>query len=136
MYSTCLLCADSLGTNAVLETLPVGRRVAFDPAKGRLWVVCPGCARWNLVPFDSRFLAIEDCERHFRDTHVRFSTGTIGIARLPEGLELVRIGPALRPSLPRGATGVNSSSGDAAACRSVFRAGTRGSRRSSPTSRR
>jgi hypothetical protein len=97
MYSTCLLCADSLGTNAVLETLPVGRRVAFDPAKGRLWVVCPGCARWNLVPFDSRFLAIEDCERHFRDTHVRFSTGTIGIARLPEGLELVRIGPALRP---------------------------------------
>jgi hypothetical protein len=97
MYSTCLLCADSLGTNTVLETLPVGRRVAFDPTKGRLWVVCPGCARWNLVPFDNRLESIDSCERLFRDTRVRFSTGSIGIARLPEGLELVRIGPALRP---------------------------------------
>ena len=97
MYSTCLLCADSLGTNAVLETLPVGRRLAFDPAKGRLWVVCPGCARWNLVPFDNRLEAIDECERCFRDTRVRFSTGTIGMARMPDGTELVRIGEALRP---------------------------------------
>jgi hypothetical protein len=49
------------------------------------------------VPFEGRFEAIEDCERRFRDTAVRFSTGSIGIARLSEGLELVRIGEALRP---------------------------------------
>jgi hypothetical protein len=97
MYATCLVCADPLGTNDVLATLPVGRRVAFDPAKGRLWVICPSCARWNLVPFDTRLETIDACERFYRDTRTRFSTGTIGMARLPTGLELVRIGPALRP---------------------------------------
>ncbi len=97
MYATCLVCSDPLGTNDVLETLPIGRRVAFDAGKGRLWVVCPSCARWNLVPFDTRLETIDACERHFRDTRVRYSTATIGMARLHEGLELVRIGEALRP---------------------------------------
>jgi hypothetical protein len=97
MYATCLVCSDPLGTNDVLESLPIGRRVAFDAAKGRLWVVCPSCARWNLVPFDTRLEAIDTCERLFRDTRVRYSTATIGMARLHEGLELVRIGAALRP---------------------------------------
>jgi hypothetical protein len=97
MYAICLVCSDPLGTNDVLETLPIGRRVAFDAATGRLWVVCPSCARWNLVPFDTRLETIDACERLFRDTRVRYSTGTIGLARLREGLELVRIGAALRP---------------------------------------
>ncbi|MES2307108.1 MAG: hypothetical protein V4558_16525 [Gemmatimonadota bacterium] len=97
MYSTCLYCTRSLGTNEVIETLPVGRRIAFDAAQGRLWVVCRHCAKWNLVPFDTRLESIDAGERLFRDTRVRFSTDNIGIARLKEGLELVRIGPALRP---------------------------------------
>lgn len=97
MYSTCLFCSNALGTNDVLETLPVGRRLAFDAAKGRLWVICPSCARWNLVPFDTRLETIDSCERLFRETRVRYSTATIGLARLSEGLELVRIGAALRP---------------------------------------
>ncbi|MEO5799455.1 MAG: hypothetical protein ABIZ70_09805 [Gemmatimonadales bacterium] len=97
MYSTCLFCSNSLGQNEVLESLPVGRRIAFDSAHGRLWVICPGCARWNLVPFDSRLETIDAAERLFHDTRTRFSTDNIGLARLREGLELVRIGPALRP---------------------------------------
>ncbi len=84
-------------TTTVLETLPIGRRLAFDAAKGRLWVICPSCARWNLVPFDTRLETIDACERLFRDTRMRFSTDHIGLARLREGLELVRIGEALRP---------------------------------------
>ena len=60
MYSTCLFCAGSLGRNDVIERLPVGRRVAFDPSKGRLWVVCPRCARWNLTPFEERWEALEE----------------------------------------------------------------------------
>jgi len=36
MYSTCLFCTHSLGANEVLEEFPVGRRIAFDAAKGRL----------------------------------------------------------------------------------------------------
>ncbi|MEZ4457194.1 MAG: hypothetical protein R2882_11690 [Gemmatimonadales bacterium] len=97
MYSHCLFCTESFGTNQELEQLPVGRRVAFDAAKGRLWVVCRYCARWNLVPFEDRWETIDACERRFRGTLVRVSTSNVGLARLPEGLELVRIGSPLRP---------------------------------------
>ncbi|MGE0347444.1 MAG: hypothetical protein AB7N73_09950 [Gemmatimonadales bacterium] len=97
MHGTCLHCTRSLGRNDVLETLPIGRRLAFDAAQGRLWVVCPHCAKWNLVPFDTRLESIDAAERLFRDTRTRFSTDNIGLARVREGLELVRIGPALRP---------------------------------------
>ena len=97
MYSTCLYCTKDFGTNDVIETLPIGRRLAFDAAEGRLWVVCKSCAKWNLVPFDSRLESIDACERIFRDTRTRFSTDNIGLARLRDGLELVRIGVALRP---------------------------------------
>ena len=97
MYSHCLFCDTGLGENRELEHLPVGRRVAFDEAKGRLWVVCRACARWNLVPLDDRWETIEACERRFRATVVRVSTDNVGLCRLPEGLELVRIGKPLRP---------------------------------------
>ncbi len=97
VYSTCLFCTKNLGTNEVLETFPVGRRLAFDGAKGRLWVVCRSCEKWNLTPFDTRWEALENCERLFRDARKRVSTDNIGLARLDEGLELVRIGEPLRP---------------------------------------
>ena len=97
MYSTCIFCSASLGANDVVEQFPVGRRLAFDAAKGRLWVVCRQCERWNLSPLEERWEAIEQCERRFRDTRLRVSTDNIGLARLREGLELVRVGAALRP---------------------------------------
>ena len=97
MYSTCLFCNANLGTNEVIESFPVGRRLAFDVANGRLWVVCRKCERWNLSPIEERWEAIEACERCFRDTRLRVSTDNIGLARVREGLELVRVGPALRP---------------------------------------
>jgi len=97
MYSTCLFCNGALGRNEVLETFPVGRRIAFDPAKGRLWVICRKCERWNLSPLEERWEAFEACERLFRSTRIRMSTDQIGLARLREGLELVRIGEPLRP---------------------------------------
>jgi hypothetical protein len=97
MYGTCLFCNASLGTNEVVESFPVGRRLAFDAANGRLWVVCRKCERWNLSPLEERWEAIEECERRFRDTRLRVSTDNIGLARLKEGLEVVRVGPALRP---------------------------------------
>ncbi|HET6701522.1 MAG TPA: hypothetical protein VFH14_06955, partial [Gemmatimonadaceae bacterium] len=97
MYSTCLFCHAPLGVNESIEHFPVGRRLAFDSGKGRLWVVCRTCERWNLSPLEERWEAIEECERRFEGTRMRASTDNIGLARLPEGLELVRIGPALRP---------------------------------------
>ena len=97
MYSTCLFCNRPLGENEAIEEFPVGHRLAYDAAKGRLWVVCRRCERWNLSPLETRWEAIEACERRFRDTRLRVSTDNIGLARLPEGLELVRVGEPQRP---------------------------------------
>jgi hypothetical protein len=97
MYSTCLFCHTQLGANEAVEHFPVGRRLAFDAAKGRLWVVCRKCERWNLTPIEERWEAIEECERSYRETKLRVSTEQIGLARLSEGLELVRIGKPQRP---------------------------------------
>ena len=97
VYRTCLFCNKPLGTNDVVESFPVGRRLAFDAARGRLWVVCRRCERWNLTPLEERWEAVEDCEKIFRGTRVRVSTEHIGLARHPEGLTLVRIGEPLRP---------------------------------------
>jgi hypothetical protein len=97
VYSTCLFCHADLGANEVIEHFPVGRRLAFDTAKGRLWVVCRKCERWNLSPLDERWEAVEECERAFSSTRLRVSSDNVGMARLREGLELVRIGKPQRP---------------------------------------
>ena len=97
MYATCLFCNNDLGRNQALEHFPVGRRLAYDAAKGRLWVVCRTCERWNLSPLEERWEAIEECERFYAATRLRVSTDNIGLARLREGLELVRIGEPQRP---------------------------------------
>jgi hypothetical protein len=99
LYSTCLFCNGSLDKNEVLERFPVGRRLAFDSAKGRLWVVCRKCERWNLTPLETRWEAIEDAERLFGGTRMRIATDNIGLARLSEGLELVRVGKPPRLEL-------------------------------------
>ena len=92
-----MFCHCPLSTNQVIEHFPVGRRLAFDAERGRLWVVCRKCERWNLSPLEERWEAVEMCERLFRDTRVRVSTENIGLAKHPEGLELVRIGRPMRP---------------------------------------
>jgi hypothetical protein len=97
MYSTCTFCHDSLGTNQAIEIFPVGKRLAFDAAKGRLWVVCTRCGGWNLSPLDERWEAIETAEQLFREAHLRENTDNIGLARLCDGTDLVRIGAPLRP---------------------------------------
>lgn len=99
MYTTCLFCHADLGANHLLPTFPVGRRLAFDPRKGRLWVVCTRCARWNLTPLEERWEAIDEAERRFRGTRLRFSTDNVGLARFRGDFELIRIGPALLPEI-------------------------------------
>jgi hypothetical protein len=97
VYTTCIFCHRPLGSNETVEQFPVGRRLAFDAARGRLWVVCRGCERWNLSPLETRWEAIEQCEQLFSITRLRVSTDNIGLARLADGLELVRIGEPQRP---------------------------------------
>lgn len=99
MYSSCLFCHTDLGANHALPSFPVGRRLAYDASRGRLWVICTRCGRWNLTPLDERWEAIDEAERQFRGTRLRMSTDNVGLARFRSGFELVRIGPALLPEI-------------------------------------
>ena len=92
MFATCLFCNGALGANETLEHFPVGRRLAYDGATGRLWAVCPTCERWNLSPLETRWEAIDEAERAFRATKMRVATDNIGLAKLVDGTELVRVG--------------------------------------------
>ena len=86
MYATCLFCTRPLGRNETVQAFPVGRRLAFDARRGRLWVVCAACRGWNLSPLEERWEAIEACERLFRGTRLRVSTDNVGLARVGEPL--------------------------------------------------
>jgi len=99
MFASCIFCNAKLGANDAIEHFPIGRRLAFDAAKGRLWVVCRACERWNLTPIEERWEAIEDCERLFSETRARVSTEHIGLARARQGLTLIRIGAPQRPEM-------------------------------------
>ena len=81
MYSTCLFCHASLGANEVIEHFPVGRRLAFDATRGRLWAVCGVCRQWNLTPLEERWEAIEEAERGQAHTIVLGSHGKHGLAK-------------------------------------------------------
>lgn len=99
MYSHCIFCKQHLGSNEPLERFPTGKRVAFDEGRGRLWVICPSCTRWNLSPIEERWEVIEECERLFRRSTRCVSTDHIGLAAHPTGLDLVRIGSPQRPEM-------------------------------------
>jgi hypothetical protein len=96
MYANCLFCPSSLGRNRALEHFPVGRRIAFDLARGRIWAVCPRCGRWNLCPFDERWEALDDCARLSETALVQESTSNISLLRHRSGLSLILVG---RPTL-------------------------------------
>ena len=96
MIRSCLVCSISFPENEVLERLPRGHRLAFDGSRGRLWVVCPNCRRWSLVPLEDRWEAIEELERAVRDRgRVLSSTDTISLIKVGP-LEVVRVGGASR----------------------------------------
>ncbi|HET6233197.1 MAG TPA: hypothetical protein VFE05_24185 [Longimicrobiaceae bacterium] len=77
----------------------MGRRIAFDAERGRLWVVCPRCRRWNLAPLEERWEVLEDCERIFPRHGMLASSDNVSLARLDDGMEMVRIGRPERREL-------------------------------------
>jgi len=94
MYHKCLVCGQGFRPNEALEHLDRGRRVAYDPARGRLWQICRACSRWSLVPIESRWEALEELEKLVTD-HGRLLSSTDNVALLRAGpLEIVRVGQA------------------------------------------
>ncbi len=96
MLARCYSCYEPLAENTTLEHFPVGRRVAFDPVRGRLWAVCPVCRRWSLAPIEERWEALEELERVARDRgRVRVTTENISLLRAGD-VEIVRVGREAR----------------------------------------
>ncbi len=73
----------------------MGKALAFDAWKGRLWAVCPRCTRWNLAPIEERWEAVESAEKQFTDARLRVQSENIGLAKLRDGTRLIRVGQAL-----------------------------------------
>jgi hypothetical protein len=95
VYRHCIYCAADLGSNQVLEAFPVGRTIAFDATRGRLWAVCQRCARWNLALLEERWERVEQAEQAFREATLRVQSESVGLAHLADGTRLVRVGDAL-----------------------------------------
>ena len=94
MFTRCLFCRTPFPENGELGHMPHGRRIAYDPADGRLWAVCQSCHRWNLIPMEHREAALYELERVARD-HGRPVAHTANIVLLNAGsLTLVRVGDA------------------------------------------
>lgn len=90
----CLFCQKPFRENGRFEHLPRGRRIAYDPERGRLWLVCGRCYRWNLVPVEDRDAALYELERAARDEATPVAhTANIRLLRLKR-IVLVRVGPA------------------------------------------
>lgn len=94
MFTRCLFCHKPFPENGHLAHLPRGRRIAYDPVRGRLWLVCEGCHRWTLCPIQNREAALYELERVARD-HAKPMAHTANIQLLHAGdITLVRVGSA------------------------------------------
>lgn len=94
MFTRCMVCSVPFEANEQLEHVPNGRRLAFDPGRGRLWVVCRHCRRWSLMPIEERWEALEELEKLTVDK-AKLLSQTDNIALLRSGpLEIVRVGRA------------------------------------------
>jgi hypothetical protein len=72
-----------------------GKKIAFDPGRGRLWEICARCGQWNIsaLEADERTRTVAELELEFRAASERGGTSAIGVARVG-GRTLVRVGDA------------------------------------------
>jgi hypothetical protein len=98
MFKTCAFCNASLDGDGGPSGLGVGRRLAFDEWKGRLWVICAKCSRWNLTPLDDRLEKIDAVARAARAGRVAAATDQVALIRW-QRYDLVRVGKPMRVEL-------------------------------------
>jgi len=97
MFSRCLSCHRPFDENQSLERLRAGRRIAYDPDRGRLWTVCDACRRWTLAAIEERWEALDELEKLTRDRgRLIASTDHVGLIQV-EDLEVVRVGETQLP---------------------------------------
>jgi hypothetical protein len=98
MFRSCAFCNAAFDGDGGPSGLGVGRRIAFDEWKGRLWVVCPRCSRWNLTPFDDRLERIETVARAASQGRIAAATEQVALIRW-ERYDFVRVGKPPRVEL-------------------------------------
>src|SRR5438128_12109526 len=98
MYRSCAFCNGRVDGDGGPTGLGVGRRLGFDEWKGRLWVICPRCSRWNLAPLDDRLERIEALARAGDEGRVAAATDQVALIRW-HGYDLVRVGKPRRLEL-------------------------------------
>ena len=91
MFRTCAFCNGKLDGDGGPSGLGVGKRLAFDEWRARLWVICTSCSRWNLTPLDDRIEKIESVARAAASGRVLASTEQVALIRW-ERYDLVRVG--------------------------------------------
>jgi len=91
MYTTCAFCNGAFSGDGGPSGLGVGRRLAFDEWRGRLWVICGSCSRWNLAPLDERLERIEALARAGAQGAIVASTEQVSLIRWGP-YDLVRVG--------------------------------------------
>lgn len=98
MYTSCAFCNARLSGDGGPTGLGIGRRFAFDEWRGRLWVVCQRCARWNLTPLDDRLEQIEVLARVARDAKTVSASDHVSLLRWG-GYDVIRVGEPSRVEL-------------------------------------
>lgn len=94
VFSRCIFCRRTFPENHRLPHFPWGMRVAFDPDRGRLWVVCEHCHRWNLCPLEGRHEALYELERSVRGSATPVThTANITLFKYHE-IFVIRVGDA------------------------------------------
>ena len=88
MLRQCFFC-DRPFPEMSLSAEPVrGCTIAYDPHRGRLWLVCSSCRRWSLTPIEDRWEVLDELER--RKLRYGLCTlcvgGGMGIATIVERL--------------------------------------------------
>src|SRR2546425_13137948 len=98
MYTPCACCSGKLEGDGGPSGRGVGRRLAFDEWKGRLWVICPKCSRWNLAPLEERWEKVEALGRAAREGRVAAATAQVALIRW-RAYDLVQVGKPPRLEL-------------------------------------
>lgn len=86
----CVRCGRPLPANGVLAAVPLGRRIAFDPARGRVWRICTGCGTWNLLGPEATAAALPELEVRAPSAS---GGGALQVTGAGGALELLRLGP-------------------------------------------
>lgn len=92
----CAFCDGRIEPGDAVADVSLGRTVAFDAARRRVWNVCARCGQWNLVALDLAELdaVIAELELRYFATSKRSERDGVGVGEERDGVSLVRLADA------------------------------------------